>query len=216
MVSMKKNEINPWDDEIVPRKKLDESRVSGSKLRNVQAEMGQLSRRRSPSNPYQMLTIYLKRSLQLTYIEPWFQAFLPPRLKGRLFVASIGKRYWVIGTTRAEFGAAFNFYHKEIRHSLESHLNKIPKKRWRIPPFRVSVMPENPNDRSFDKELAALMEIKSVPMKSKEEKRALRQQKRAKIAENEAKEAMERTKASKIITELASQLDQYESRSGRR
>ena len=36
------------------------------------------------------------------------------------------------------------------------------------------------------------------------------------LAIDEAKEAMERTKASKIITELASQLDQYESRSGRR
>lgn len=169
---MKNHDINPWDDNIVPRKKLAEARISGSKLRNVQTEIGQLSRRRSPLNPYQMLTIYLKRSLQLTYIEPWFQEFLPPRLKGRLFIATLGKRYWVIGTTRAEFGAAFNFYQKEIRQSLENHLNKISKKPWKIPPLRIAIMPENPNDRALEEELESLMKIKSVPMKSKAEKLA--------------------------------------------
>lgn len=213
---MKNHEINPWDDNIVPRKKLAEARISGSKLRNVQTEIGQLSRRRSPLNPYQMLTIYLKRSLQLTYIEPWFQAFLPPRLKGRLFVATLGKRYWVIGTTRAEFGAAFNFYQKEIRHSLENHLNKISKKAWNIPPFRIAVMPENPNDRGFEKEIESLMKVKSVPMKSKAEKLAWKKKRALAAAEKLAEDEKERSKASKIISSIVSQLDQYESRHGKR
>lgn len=169
---MKREELNPWDDEIVPRKKLDEIEVKG-RLRNVQREIGKMSRKRSPEETYKMLTIYLKRSLQLSYIEPWFQFFLPPRLKGRLFIATIGKRYWVIGTPRGEFGAAFNFYQKEIRKSLETHLNKISKKRWKIPPFRISIMPENPNTRAFDEEIEALMQVKSVPMKSQEERRMM-------------------------------------------
>ncbi len=213
---MKNHEINPWDDKIVPRKKLSEARVSGSKLRNVQTEIGQLSRRRSPLNPYQMLTIYLKRSLQLTYIEPWFQAFLPPRLKGRLFIATLGKRYWVIGTTRAEFGAAFNFYQREIRQSLENHLNKISKKTWKIPPLRVAVMPENPNDRALEKELESMMKIKSVPMKSKAEKLAWKKKRETAAAEKRAAEEIERSKASQIIASIVSQLDQYESRHGKR
>lgn len=213
---MKNNEINPWDDHIVPRKKLEETRIAGSKLRNVQTEIGQLSRRRSPLNPYQMLTIYLKRSLQLTYIEPWFQFFLPPRLKGRLFIATLGKRYWVIGTTRAEFGTAFNFYQKEIRHSLENHLNKISKKVWKIPPFRIAIMPENPHERSFEKELESLMKIKSVPMKSKAEKLAWKKQRQAIAAEKAKEEAFERSKASQIISAIVTDLDQYESRYGKR
>ena len=185
---MKREELNPWDDEIVPRKKLDEIEVKG-RLRNVQREIGKMSRKRSPEETYKMLTIYLKRSLQLSYIEPWFQFFLPPRLKGRLFIATIGKRYWVIGTPRGEFGAAFNFYQKEIRKSLETHLNKISKKRWKIPPFRISIMPENPNTRAFDEEIEALMQIKSVPMKSQEERRMMlateRRERLAKQAFNE-------------------------------
>lgn len=213
---MKNHEINPWDDKIVPRKKLEEKRVSGSKLRNVQTEIGQLSRRRSPLNPYQMLTIYLKRSLQLTYIEPWFQAFLPPRLKGRLFIATLGKRYWVIGTTRAEFGTAFNFYQKEIRHSLENHLNKISNKTWKIPPLRIAVMPENPHDRALESELESLMKVKSVPMKSKAEKLAWKRKRQEVAAEKAAAEELERTKASQIISSIAAQLDQYESRHGKR
>ncbi|UNM96834.1 hypothetical protein MMG00_02970 [Ignatzschineria rhizosphaerae] len=213
---MKNHDINPWDDNIVPRKKLAEARISGSKLRNVQTEIGQLSRRRSPLNPYQMLTIYLKRSLQLTYIEPWFQEFLPPRLKGRLFIATLGKRYWVIGTTRAEFGAAFNFYQKEIRQSLENHLNKISKKPWKIPPLRIAIMPENPNDRALEEELESLMKIKSVPMKSKAEKLAWKKKRQEVAAEKAAAEALERSKASQIISSIASQLNQYESRHGKR
>lgn len=214
---MKNPELNPWDNQIVPRKKLDEVRVSGSKLRNIQSEIGQLSRRRSPLNPYQLLTVYLKRSLQLSYIEPWFQAFLPPRLKGRLFIATIGRYYWVIGTPRAEFGAAFNFYQKEIRQSLENHLNKISKKKWKIPPLRIAVMPENPNDRNLEKEFEALMTIKSVPMKSKAEKRAFKEKRREAqaIVEAEAVEKGQYSEASKIITSLATHLEQYESRRGR-
>lgn len=216
---MKNSDINPWDDKIVPKQKLNEHRVIKSKLRNVQTEIGQLSRKRSELNPYQLLTIYLKRSLQLTYIEPWFQAFLPPRLKGRLFVATIGKRFWVIGTTRAEFGAAFNFYQKEIHQSLENHLNKISKQKWKIPPFRITVMPENPNDRSFEKEIEAMMSIKSVPMKSKAEKAAFRKRRKAQFAieaEKRAEIQKERSVASAIITGIAEQLEQYESRSGKR
>ncbi len=216
MPVMKNHEINPWDDKIVPRKKLKEERVSGSKLRNVQTEIGQLSRRRSPLNPYQMLTIYLKRSLQLTYIEPWFQAFLPPRLKGRLFIATLGKRYWVIGTTRAEFGTAFNFYQKEIRQSLENHLNKISSKPWKIPPLRIAVMPENPNDRALEQELESMMQIKSVPMKSKAEKLAWKKKRQVEAAEKAAEIEKERTKASSIISSIVMELDQYESRHGKR
>lgn len=216
MVFMKNHEINPWDDNIVPRKKLEEARISGSKLRNVQTEIGQLSRRRSPLNPYQMLTIYLKRSLQLTYIEPWFQEFLPPRLKGRLFVATLGKRYWVIGTTRAEFGAAFNFYQKEIRHSLENHLNKISKKAWKIPPLRIAIMPENPNDRGFEKEIEEMMKVKSVPMKSKAEKLAFKKQRQEAAAVKALEMEKGRSNASQIISSITTHLDQYESRRGPR
>ncbi len=213
---MKNNDLNPWDEKIVPRRRLDESRVIKSKLRNVQAEIGQLSRRRSALNPYQLLTIYLKRSLQLSYIEPWFQTFLPPRLKGHLFIATIGKRFWVIGARRAEFGAAFNFYQKEIHKSLEAHLNKISKQKWKIPPFRIAIMPENPNDTAYEKELEALMTVKSVPMKSKAEKEAFRQQRKEAFEKQKAENPNERTAASKIISTLVEQLDQFESRSGRR
>lgn len=213
---MKNNDLNPWDEKIVPRKRLDESRVVKSKLRNVQAEIGQLSRRRSALNPYQLLTIYLKRSLQLSYIEPWFQTFLPPRLKGHLFIATIGKRFWVIGARRAEFGAAFNFYQKEIRKSLEAHLNKISKQKWKIPPFRIAIMPENPNDSAYEKELEALMTVKSVPMKSAAEKDAFRKQRKEAFDKQKAENPSERTAASKIISTLVEQLDQFESRSGRR
>ncbi len=229
---MKREELNPWDDEIVPRKKLDEVEVKG-RFRNVQREIGRMSRKRSPEETYKMLTIYLKRSLQLSYIEPWFQFFLPPRLKGRLFVATIGKRYWVIGTPRGEFGAAFNFYQKEIRKSLEMHLNKISKKRWKIPPFRISIMPENPNTRAFDEEIEALMKIKSVPMKSQEERRAVIAKERCErlvkrtsseesvdIAESKDQQAdlgiLEKSKVSQkaqhIISDLFAEVLQYEVR----
>ncbi|GGZ73915.1 hypothetical protein GCM10007161_00840 [Ignatzschineria indica] len=212
---MKKNELNPWDDHIVPRKKLDEKRVAKSKLRNVQAEIGQLSRKRSDLNPYQVLTIYLKRSLQLTYIEPWFQAFLPPRLKGKLFISTIGKRYWVIGTTRPEYRMAFTFYQKEIHNSLENHLNKISKKRWKIPGFKIAVMPENPYDKLYQKELEALMSIKSVPMKSKEEKAAFRKKRQEEQAAKAEAEEKRRSAASRIIGTISEELDQYQSRRGR-
>lgn len=213
---MKNNELNPWDERIVPRTKLKESRVEKSKLRNVQAEIGQLSRRRSQLNPYQLLTIYLKRSLQLSYIEPWFQAFLPPRLKGHLFIATIGKRFWVIGARRAEFGAAFNFYQKEIHNSLERHLNKISKKKWKIPPFRISIMPENPNDKSYEQELEAMMAIKSVPMKSNAEKELFRKQRKEAAEIREQESLKGRSAASEIISTIVGQLEQYESRSGKR
>lgn len=221
-MATKKDENNEWDTRIVPRIKLNEVEIRGGKMRNAQREIAKLSRRRSERNPYRELTIFLQRSLQLSYIEPWFQFFLPPRLKGQLFVCTIGRHYWVIGARRSEFGSAFNFYQQEVRQSLENHLNKISKKRWKIPRFRVTVMPENPNERRFHHELEEMMKIKSVPMKSKAEKREERSATLAKKRQSESQgfrddqqeKRVTEDGASATLKSILEDLEQYESRRG--
>ncbi|WP_343284322.1 hypothetical protein [Wohlfahrtiimonas chitiniclastica] len=91
----------------------------------------------------QDLKIQLRRARQLAYVEPWFQEFLPKKLKGRLFVASLGKRFWIIGALDPLSMSHFKQYHqKEVRQTLENHLNNISTKAWRLPEFYVQVMPK--------------------------------------------------------------------------
>ncbi len=203
---------NEWDNQIVPRIKLNEVELRGGKMRNTQREIARLSRRRGERNPYRELTIFLQRSLQLSYIEPWFQFFLPPRLKGQLFVCTIGRKYWVIGARRGEFGSAFQFYQQEIRQSLQNHLNNIGRKRWKIPPFRVKVMPENPHEKRFHHELEELMKVTSVPMKSKEEKR--KERSIVALKEKEQKQKPPANNVSATLQSILEDLEKHESRRG--
>ncbi|MGL4673844.1 MAG: hypothetical protein ACRCXK_03175, partial [Wohlfahrtiimonas sp.] len=85
--------------------------------------------------------IQIRRARQLAYIEPWFQFFLPEKLKGMLFVSTLGKKFWVIGAANSLAASNFKFYQKEIRQTLENHLNNISKKHWDIPEFFVQVIP---------------------------------------------------------------------------
>lgn len=87
------------------------------------------------------LKIQLRRARQLAYVEPWFQEFLPQKLKKRLFISSLGKKFWVIGALDSLSANHFKFYQKEIRQTLERYLNTISEKDWTIPEFKVQVMP---------------------------------------------------------------------------
>ncbi len=87
------------------------------------------------------LKIQIRRARQLAYIEPWFQFFLPKKLKGMLFISTLGKKFWIIGATNSLAANNFKFYQKEIRQTLENHLNNISKKNWDIPEFFVHVIP---------------------------------------------------------------------------
>lgn len=87
------------------------------------------------------LKIQLRRARQLAYVEPWFQEFLPKKLKKRLFISSLGKRFWIIGALDSLSANNFKFYQKEIRQTLERYLNTISHKEWSIPEFIVKVMP---------------------------------------------------------------------------
>ncbi|NLD08678.1 MAG: hypothetical protein GX667_03710 [Xanthomonadaceae bacterium] len=159
-----------WDNEIVPRRKLDEKeyKVRGGRIRNEKRVIGQIGRKRVEIRE---IAIAVRRSLQLSYVEPLFQNMLQPPFKGQLYIYTIGRRYWVIGARKAEFANVFRFYEKEIRDSLEKHLNKVSQKTWRVPPFKVKVIPQNPDDLHYQEELEALFDVTSVPMLSKAEKR---------------------------------------------
>lgn len=87
------------------------------------------------------LKIQIRRARQLAYVEPWFQEFLPEKLKGRLFIASLGKKFWLIGALDQLSLNNFKFYQKEIRQTLERYLNTISAKEWSIPEFKVQSMP---------------------------------------------------------------------------
>lgn len=87
------------------------------------------------------LQIQLRRARQLAYVEPWFQEFLPKKLKSRMFVSSLGKNFWIIGALDTLSANHFKFYQKEIRQTLENYLNTISHKEWVIPEFIVKVMP---------------------------------------------------------------------------
>lgn len=87
------------------------------------------------------LKIQIRRARQLAYVEPWFQEFLPEKLKGRLFIASLGRKFWMIGALDSLSSNHFKFYQKEIRQTLENYLNTISEKEWIIPEFKVQVMP---------------------------------------------------------------------------
>ncbi|GAA5098089.1 hypothetical protein [Wohlfahrtiimonas larvae] len=92
------------------------------------------------------LKLQLRRARQLAYVEPWFQEFLPEKLKGRLFIASLGRKFWLIGALDSLSGNNFKFYQKEIRQTLENYLNTISQKEWSIPEFKVQVMPKKAHD----------------------------------------------------------------------
>lgn len=92
------------------------------------------------------IKIQIRRARQLAYIEPWFQFFLPDKLKGMLFISTLGKKFWVIGAVSSLAASNFKFYQKEIRQTLENHLNNISKKNWDIPDFYVHVIPLKNDD----------------------------------------------------------------------
>ncbi len=87
------------------------------------------------------LKIQIRRARQLAYVEPWFQEFLPKKLKKRLFVSSLGRNFWIIGALDQLSANHFKFYQKEIRQTLERYLNTISHKEWSIPEFIVKVIP---------------------------------------------------------------------------
>lgn len=102
------------------------------------------------------LGLVLRRARQLAYIEPWFQFFLPDKLKGLLFICTLGRKFWTIGAVNQLAANHFKMYHqKELRQTLENHLNSISDKEWEIPifqkrrivcEFRVVVMPRKPSE----------------------------------------------------------------------
>lgn len=154
---------NTWDTQIVPSFKLNEYKGhQGLRFfRNEKRIIGQLSRKRKDLSP---IHFAIKRSLQLAYIEPFFQAMLQPNLKGKLFIHTIGRYYWVIGTTKSVYATHFRFYEKMIRQALENHLNTVSRKKWQVPPFRVKVIPSDYQNRAYYKELHALQQKRVYPI----------------------------------------------------
>lgn len=109
------------------------------------------------------LKLQLRRARQLAYVEPWFQEFLPEKLKGRLFIASLGRKFWLIGALDALSGNNFKFYQKEIRQTLENYLNTISQKEWTIPEFKVQVMPQKAHESvpEFSEETVTTLPVRS-------------------------------------------------------
>lgn len=125
---------NDWDYRSVPsipfrnqKYSIDRAILSLIRPKNNDEEIG--------------VKIQIRRARQLAYIEPWFQFFLPDKLKGLLFISTLGKKFWVIGAANSLAANNFKFYQKEIRQTLENHLNNISKKDWEIPEFYVQVLP---------------------------------------------------------------------------
>lgn len=81
------------------------------------------------------LGLQLRRARQLAYIEPWFQSVLPEKLKGRLYLSSLGRKFWVVTAKDSLSASNFKYYQKEIRKTLENILNLISDKEWEIPIF---------------------------------------------------------------------------------
>ncbi len=121
---------------------------------------------------YADLAIQLRRSKQISYLEPIFQQFLPPELKGQLYISTIGPKFWVIGTHNSVFAMRFRYCQQEIRHSMELHLNQISKKEWYIPNLVAKVIPKKQDDERYERELSAMEKITSIPMESRAEKQA--------------------------------------------
>lgn len=109
------------------------------------------------------LKLQLIRARQLAYVEPWFQEFLPEKLKGRLFIASLGRKFWLIGALDSLSGNNFKFYQKEIRQTLENYLNTISQKEWSIPEFKVQIMPKKPQESvpEFPEEPVVTLSVRS-------------------------------------------------------
>lgn len=156
MLSTKRkiNDDNEWDYRSVPSVPLKKQRHSAdraiAKLLNSR-DMNDLD-----------LKIQLRRARQLAYVEPWFQEFLPEQLKGRLFISSLGRRFWIIGALDGMSAHNFKFYQKEIRQTLESYLNTISHKDWSIPEFKVQVMPRKAVDEVEEvKEVQVSLGIRS-------------------------------------------------------
>lgn len=109
------------------------------------------------------LKLQLRRARQLAYVEPWFQEFLPEKLKGRLFIASLGRKFWLIGALDSLSGNNFKFYQKEIRQTLENYLNTISQKEWSIPEFKVQIMPKKPQESvpEYPEEAVTTLSVRS-------------------------------------------------------
>lgn len=160
-----KKEINKniWDAEIVPSFRLNEYKGNRGLrfFRNEKRIIGQLSRKRKDISP---IHLAIKRSLQLAYIEPFFQTMLQPNLKGKLFIHTIGRYYWVIGATKAIYATHFRFYEKVIRKALENHLNTVSRKKWHVPPFRVRIIPTEYQNKAYYEELKILQQKRIYPI----------------------------------------------------
>lgn len=134
---LKKNRLeveNDWDYRSVPAIPLRNHRYSIDKA---------ISRIIYSDNINDLdLKLQLRRARQLAYVEPWFQEFLPEKLKNRLFISTLGRKFWMIGALDSLSANHFKFYQKEIRQTLENYLNTISKKEWIIPEFKVKVMPK--------------------------------------------------------------------------
>ncbi len=142
MSSLKK-EDNEWDYKIVPMISLKYIEPLKIKKRNIKTTQSVISTMtHAASKTEQSLKLQIRRARQIAYIEPWFQEFLQPALKGHLFIASIGQAFWVIGAYENEYASNFRFYQREVRSSLEAHLNRISKgKKWHIPDFKIKTFP---------------------------------------------------------------------------
>lgn len=78
----------------------------------------------------------LYRAKQLAYLQPIFELFLDPPCKGLVYISTIGKHFWVIGTTDAHAKANFNSNQKTFRLAFEGYLQlKNPK--FILPKFKV-------------------------------------------------------------------------------
>lgn len=137
---MKKNlqisDENPWDYENVPMIKMPIKTSPRIGFYNsVQKVIEKFSHEKKYAE--KGLQTQIKKARQMAYIEPWFQFFLPETLKNKLHISTIGCHFWVIAAEKPIYANRFKFYQKEIRSSLEAHLNKISKKDWSIPEFKV-------------------------------------------------------------------------------
>lgn len=142
MSSLKK-EDNEWDYQIVPMIPLKDNKYLKIKKRSIKTAQSVISTMTHVASKTELsLKLQIRRARQIAYIEPWFQTFLQPALKGHLFIASIGKLFWVIGAYENEYASNFRFYQREVRSSLEAHLNRISKgKKWHIPDFKIKTFP---------------------------------------------------------------------------
>ncbi len=120
-----------WDDTLVPPLTLNEQTVrhTRGKLQNVQSHLKNVA-------PHSLsLKLIIFRARQLAKIQPIFQRCLPPEMQQHIYIATIGKQFWVIGASNALVATRFKFHSKTVRLAMQQYLRR------EVPDFFIKVYP---------------------------------------------------------------------------